>query len=118
VLRRTGRGQGLYEWEYAKQLLYTQMVKEKINRSSPEPRSITEAVDRSPRRRTLFLERFIQPRPCCRPSAPSAVVLLIDEVDKSDPEFEAFLLEVLERLPGVDSRARHPPGAAHPLGVR
>jgi MoxR-like ATPase len=87
----------LYEWEYAKQLLYTQMVKEKIGDVVAGARSIAEAVDRiAAQEDAFFSERFIQPRPLLQAiSAEHPVVLLIDEVDKSDPEFEAFLLEVL-----------------------
>jgi len=87
----------LYEWEYAKQLLYTQMVKEKIGDVIAGARSIAEAVDRiAAQEDAFFSERFIQPRPLLQAiSAEHPVVLLIDEVDKSDPEFEAFLLEVL-----------------------
>ena len=87
----------LYEWEYAKQLLYTQMVKEKINEVIAGAGSIAEAVDRiAEQEDAFFSERFIQPRPLLRAiSSARPTVLLIDEVDKSDPEFEAFLLEVL-----------------------
>ena len=87
----------LYEWEYAKQLLYTQMVKEKIDDVIAGAGSLADAVDRiASQEDAFFSERFIQPRPLLQAiGAPEPVVLLIDEVDKSDPEFEAFLLEVL-----------------------
>jgi len=87
----------LYEWEYAKQLLYTQMVKEKIDDVIEGANSLSDAVDRiASQEDAFFSERFIQPRPLLQAIiAPHPVVLLIDEVDKSDPEFEAFLLEVL-----------------------
>lgn len=87
----------LYEWEYAKQLLYTQMVKGKIDDVISGADSLSAAVDRiASQEDAFFSERFIQPRPLLQAiSAPHPVVLLIDEVDKSDPEFEAFLLEVL-----------------------
>jgi len=87
----------LYEWEYAKQLLYTQMVKEKIDDVIRGANSLSDAVDRiASQEDAFFSERFIQPRPLLQAiSASRPVVLLIDEVDKSDPEFEAFLLEVL-----------------------
>ena len=106
----------LYEWEYAKQLLYTQMVKEKINDVVAGARSIAEAVDRiAAQEDAFFSERFIQPRPLLQAiSAAQPVALLIDEVDKSDPEFEAFLLEVLSdfqvSIPELGTRrARHIP---------
>ena len=87
----------LYEWEYAKQLLYTQMVKEKIDDVIKGADTLSDAVDRiASQEDAFFSERFIQPRPLLQAiSAPRPVVLLVDEVDKSDPEFEAFLLEVL-----------------------
>ena len=87
----------LYEWEYAKQLLYTQMVKEKIDDVIKGADSLSDAVDRiASQEDAFFSERFIQPRPLLQAiSATRPVVLLVDEVDKSDPEFEAFLLEVL-----------------------
>jgi len=87
----------LYEWEYAKQLLYTQMVKEKIDDVVSGAHTLPEAVDRiAAQEDAFFSERFIQPRPLLQAiSSAQPVVLLVDEVDKSDPEFEAFLLEVL-----------------------
>jgi len=87
----------LYEWEYAKQLLYTQMVKDKIDDVISGANSLSDAVDRiASQEDAFFSERFIQARPLLQAiSAPHPVVLLVDEVDKSDPEFEAFLLEVL-----------------------
>jgi len=87
----------LYEWEYAKQLLYTQMVKEKIDDVISGANSLSAAVDRiASQEDAFFSERFIQPRPLLQAiGSPQPVVLLVDEVDKSDPEFEAFLLEVL-----------------------
>jgi len=87
----------IYEWEYAKQLLYTQMVKGKIDDVVSGAKTLTEAVDRiAAQEDAFFSERFIQPRPLLQAiSSEDPVVLLVDEVDKSDPEFEAFLLEVL-----------------------
>ncbi len=87
----------LYEWEYAKQLLYTQMVKEKIGDVISGAHSLGEAVEKiASQDDAFFSERFIQPRPLLQAiSSDKQVVLLIDEVDKSDPEFEAFLLELL-----------------------
>ncbi|MFH2129037.1 MAG: MoxR family ATPase [bacterium] len=87
----------LYEWEYAKQLLYTQMMKDRIDEVISGSQNLTEAVDRIANQEDAFFsERFIQPRPLLQAiSSDEPVVLLIDEVDKSDPEFEAFLLEIL-----------------------
>ncbi len=96
----------LYEWEYAKQLLYTQMVKEKIDDVVSGAHNLPEAVDLiAAQEDAFFSERFIQPRPLLQAiSSAKPVVLLVDEVDKSDPEFEAFLLEVLSEFSGIDSR--------------
>ena len=87
----------LYEWEYSKQLLYTQILKEKTGALMEGAATLTEAADRiAAQEDAFFSERFIQPRPLLKAiSAAEPVVLLIDEVDKSDPEFEAFLLEIL-----------------------
>jgi MoxR-like ATPase len=101
----------LYEWEYAKQLLYTQMVKEKIDEVVSGAQTLPEAVDRiAAQEDAFFSERFIQARPLLQAiSSSQPVVLLIDEVDKSDPEFEAFLLEVLSdfqvSIPELGTRA-------------
>ncbi|WP_022666538.1 AAA family ATPase [Desulfospira joergensenii] len=87
----------LYEWEYAKQLLYTQMVKDRINSVIKDAPSLAKAVEKiAAQEDAFFSDRFIQPRPLLKAIlSPDPVVLLIDEVDKSDPEFEAFLLELL-----------------------
>jgi MoxR-like ATPase len=78
----------LYEWEYAKQLLYTQMVKEKIDDVVSGAQNLPEAVDRiAAQEDAFFSERFIQARPLLQAiSSAKPVVLLVDEVDKSDPE--------------------------------
>src|SRR5437867_6062528 len=87
----------LYEWEYAKQLLYTQILKDKISEVLGGARSLREAVDKIASEDDVFFsDRFILPRPLLRAiSAEAPCVLLIDEIDKSDTEFEAFLLELL-----------------------
>ncbi|MCW7753777.1 MoxR family ATPase [Desulfobotulus sp. H1] len=87
----------LYEWEYAKQLLYTQMVRDKIHSVVDSADTLSEAVEKiSEQEDAFFSERFLQPRPLLKAiQSEKPVVLLIDEVDKSDPEFEAFLLELL-----------------------
>ena len=87
----------LYEWEYAKQLLYTQILKDKIGEVLTGAATLKEAVERIADQDSVFFSpRFILPRPLLRAiSADHLLVLLIDEIDKSDSEFEAFLLEVL-----------------------
>jgi MoxR-like ATPase len=87
----------LYEWEYAKQLLYTQILKDKIGEVLVGAVNLKEAVERIADQDSVFFSpKFILPRPLLRAiSADHPIVLLIDEIDKSDSEFEAFLLEVL-----------------------
>jgi MoxR-like ATPase len=87
----------LYEWEYAKQLLYTQLLKDKIAETIAGAQSLGQAAERIAGADDLFFsERFLLPRPvlaAVRSEQPA--LLLVDEIDKADPEFEAFLLEVL-----------------------
>lgn len=87
----------LYEWEYAKQLLYSQIMREKVGDIVADASSLSEAVDCiADQADAFFSERFLLPRPLLQAiSSPEPVVLLVDEVDKADPEFEAFLLELL-----------------------
>jgi len=90
-------GKALYEWEYAKQLLYTQILKDKIGEVLEGAKGMKEAVDRIAREDEVFFsERFVLPRPLLKAiSSEKQSVLLIDEIDKADAEFEAFLLELL-----------------------
>src|SRR5262245_31904054 len=106
----------LYEWEYAKQLLYTQILKDKISEVLGGARSLTEAVDRIANEDDVFFsDRFLLPRPLLKAiTSPAPSVLLIDEIDKSDAEFEAFLLEILSdfqvSVPELGTmKARHVP---------
>ncbi len=87
----------LYEWEYSKQLLYTQMLRDKISDVIAGTKTLKDASERIAAQDDVFFsERFIVARPLLRAiTAPEPILLLVDEVDKSDPEFEAFLLEVL-----------------------
>ena len=92
----------LYEWNYPKQLLHI-----KLGETSGQ--SIAE------REAQIFGEAFLLERPLLRAiRAPRTAVLLIDEVDRSDEEFEAFLLEVLSEhqvtIPEIGTvRASHEP---------
>jgi len=106
----------LYEWEYSKQLLYTQILKDKIAQALQEVSTLSEAVERiSTEEDAFFSERFLVARPLLKAIlCEELTVLLIDEVDKSDPEFEAFLLEVLSdfqvSIPEIGTlKARHIP---------
>lgn len=94
--------QALYEWDYARQLLY-------IRALSDRDIGGEEAVEK------LFGPRFLLERPLMQAvQAGDQAVLLIDEVDRADDEFEAFLLEVLSdfqiSIPEVGTiKAEHPP---------
>ena len=87
----------LYEWEYSKQLLYTQILKERFTEVMADATTLAEAAERVGREDSVFFsEHFIVARPLLHAiTADEPTLLLVDEVDKSDPEFEAFLLEVL-----------------------
>lgn len=87
----------LYEWEYAKQMLYTQLLRDKLSQLLISTDSLTEAADRLGAEEDVFFsERFLLARPLLRAvTSEVPVVLLIDEIDRADAEFEAFLLEIL-----------------------
>src|SRR5271169_6206495 len=90
-------GKALYEWEYAKQLLYTQILKDKIGEVLVGTKGLAQAVDAiAAEDEVFFSERFMLPRPLMKAiTSEKQSVLLIDEIDKADAEFEAFLLELL-----------------------
>ncbi|HLC40643.1 MAG TPA: MoxR family ATPase [Methylomirabilota bacterium] len=109
-------GKALYEWKYAKQLLYTQLLRERIGELVSETISLTQAVERIAGQDDAFFSfKFLAPRPLLQAIlAEDEVVLLVDEIDKAEPEFEAFLLEVLSdfqvSIPELGTiRARHIP---------
>jgi MoxR-like ATPase len=87
----------LYEWEYAKQMLYTQLLRDKLQSILSDAQSLTAAADRLAEEDDVFFsERFLLPRPLLKAiTSNEPNVLLIDEIDRADAEFEAFLLEVL-----------------------
>lgn len=87
----------LYEWEYSKQLLYTQLLRDKLNDTLGQADSLAEAADRLAQEEDVFFSnRFLLQRPLLKAIlSERASVLLIDEIDRADAEFEAFLLEVL-----------------------
>ncbi len=87
----------LYEWEYAKQMLYTQLLRDKLSETLATAGSLSEAADALAREEDVFFSmRFLQPRPLLRAIlSDEPTMLLIDEIDRADAEFEAFLLEVL-----------------------
>ena len=87
----------LYEWKYGKQLLYTQILKDKLNEILDGAGNLESSMEKLHAHDDIFFSpRFLEPRPLLRALQQKAgAVLLVDEVDKSDQEFEAFLLEIL-----------------------
>jgi MoxR-like ATPase len=92
-----GESKALYEWEYSKQLLYTQLLRDKLNDTLGKAETLAEAADRLAKEEDVFFSsRFLLERPLLRAiQCDQPTVLLIDEIDRADAEFEAFLLEVL-----------------------
>lgn len=95
-------GQALYEWDYARQLLYLRAL-------SVQAAADADSVD------ALFSRRFLVERPLLEAlEMGRGAVLLVDEIDRADDEFEAFLLEMLSdfqvTVPEIGTiRAEHPP---------
>ncbi len=87
----------LYEWEYAKQLLYTQLLRDKLQETLAGAANLAAAADRLAAEEEVFFSmRFLLQRPLLKAIlSKEPVVLLIDEIDRADAEFEAFLLEIL-----------------------
>jgi MoxR-like ATPase len=79
-------GHALYEWDYARQLLELRIL------------DLTHTLDRERAHRELYSESFLIKRPLLQaidPKRTHPAVLLIDEIDRADEEFEGFLLELL-----------------------
>jgi MoxR-like ATPase len=87
----------LYEWEYGKQLLYTQVLREKIGELIGPTRDLHEAAEALRGQEDVFFsENFLVERPILQAlRSERTAVLLLDEIDRADEEFEAFLLEFL-----------------------
>jgi MoxR-like ATPase len=87
----------LYEWKYGKQLLYTQLLKDKLDRIVQGEMDLSESIEKLHQYDDIFFSpRFLEPRPLLKAlQQKEGAVLLVDEIDKSDDEFEAFLLEIL-----------------------
>ena len=95
--------QAVYEWDYGRQLLHLRAAEA----SGESAGRTTDALEDE-----LYQERFLVKRALLRAIEPREgppPVLLIDEVDRADDEFEAFLLEVLSDWQITDPRARHVP---------
>ena len=87
----------LYEWKYGKQLLYTQLLKDRMGAVLQEEADMDGAMEKLHGMGDLFFsEPFLEPRPLLKAMREEhGCILLIDEIDKTDESFEAFLLEVL-----------------------
>jgi len=87
----------IYEWKYGKQLLYTQVLKETLGEILEGAKGLAESVEKLHSFGDIFFsEEFLEPRPLMQAlKAEESCVLLIDEIDKSDHEFESLLLEML-----------------------
>jgi MoxR-like ATPase len=87
----------LYEWAYGKQMLYVQLLREKTGHLLADTADLRSAVAALRGQADEFFSReFLLPRPLLAAIlSDGPVVLLVDEVDRADEEFEAFLLEVL-----------------------
>ena len=104
----------IYEWKYGKQLLYTQVLKETLGEILEGAKGLTESVAKLHEFGDVFFsEDFLEPRPLLKALKEEAgCVLLIDEIDKSDHEFESLLLEMLSdyqlSIPEIGTVKAHP----------
>lgn len=87
----------LYDWEYGKQMLYTQLLRGTLDQYLKGVQSLSDAVNKMSKEEDVFFsENFLLKRPILRSfDSEQPSVLLIDEIDRSDDEFEALLLESL-----------------------
>ena len=112
-------GHALYEWDYARQLLELRIL------------DATDTLNRESARRELYSEAFLIKRPLLQaidPLRTRPAVLLIDEIDRADEEFEGFLLELLAEfqitipelgtLRASGASAGHPHVQSHARGAR
>ena len=89
--------QALYDWDFPRQILHLRA----LEAAGGGSRDVEEAE------KSLYDERFLLARPVLQALRQSPAVLLVDEVDRADDEFEAFLLEVLSTYQVTHPRARH-----------
>ena len=87
----------IYEWKYGKQLLYTQVLKEALGEVLGDAKGFRESVEQLHKFGDIFFsEEFLEPRPLMKAiKEEDGCILLIDEIDKADHEFESLLLEIL-----------------------
>lgn len=104
----------IYEWKYGKQLLYTQVLKETLGEILDGAKGLAESVSKLHEFGDIFFsEDFLEPRALFKAlKSKEGCVLLIDEVDKSDHEFESLLLEMLSdfqlSIPEIGTIKAHP----------
>ncbi len=93
-------GKALYDWEYGKQLLYTQLLRTQLDSYLSMASDLRAAVDRLSAEESLFFsQNFLVQRPILRSFlSEKRSLLLIDEIDRSGDEFEALLLECLSEF--------------------
>jgi MoxR-like ATPase len=106
----------LYEWSYGKQMLYAQLLRDKTGELLAGSADLRSGMAALRGQADAFFSRdFLLARPLLQAiDSPEPVTLLLDEIDRSDEEFEAFLLEVLSdwqiSIPELGTiRARHHP---------
>ena len=87
----------IYEWKYGKQLLYTQVLKEALDEVLQGAKGFSQSVAKLHEFGDIFFSNeFLEPRPLLKAiREENGCVLLIDEIDKADHEFESLLLEIL-----------------------
>jgi MoxR-like ATPase len=95
--------QALYEWDFPRQLLHLRALE-----------AGSESLDVEAAEQSLYTERFLLARPLLQALTSAPCVLLIDEIDRADDEFEAFLLQLLDEnavtIPELgEVRAEQPP---------
>ena len=100
--------QALYDWDFPRQILHLRAVEAAASATGGSAQDVSELE------KSLFDERFLLSRPVLQALREAPAVLLVDEVDRADDEFEAFLLEVLSTyqvtIPEIGTvRAAQPP---------
>ncbi|QRY63614.1 MoxR family ATPase [Gordonia sp. PDNC005] len=87
----------LYEWDYARQLLHVQMLRDRISAELSTHKTLAAASAALARTDVgVYTEEFLVPRPLLAAIlSPSPTVLLVDEIDRTDEAVEAVMLEVL-----------------------
>src|SRR5947209_12664123 len=89
----------LYEWEYAKQMLYTQLLRDKLQDLLGNASSLSEAADRLAKEEDVFFsDRFLLLRALVQAiTSDDLALLLLDEIDRADAVLDACLVGVLGR---------------------